>query len=140
VFTLTTNYIQSFQQLLTNPVRSFSTMKCQIGMKRLTMSAQSDSQQRSCHSDGWVPDPFSLSAAAAHSYSGMLDIVTSIWEGFENVPRLMGGGVRPHGKVTDFGSGMKEAGKGLFFGIYDGVTGLVTEPMRGGKAEVGNMT
>jgi hypothetical protein len=67
---------------------------------------------------------------------GMLDTVQSIWEGLDNSPLLVGGGVRPHGPVTDFGSGVKEAGKGVYFGIYDGVTDLIMEPVRGGKREV----
>ncbi|KII89415.1 glycosyltransferase family 1 protein [Plicaturopsis crispa FD-325 SS-3] len=64
---------------------------------------------------------------------GVMEIVISIHDGFRNVPKLYGSKVRQPGKVTDFSSGVKEAGKGLFYGYYDGITGLVTEPMRGAK-------
>jgi hypothetical protein len=38
--------------------------------------------------------------------------------------------------VDDFQSGVKAAGMGLFHGYYDAITGLVTEPIEGGKEEV----
>lgn len=38
-------------------------------------------------------------------------IVTSIHEGFQNVPRLYGSDIRKSGKVTDLASGVREAGK-----------------------------
>ncbi|KAF8061758.1 UDP-Glycosyltransferase/glycogen phosphorylase [Lyophyllum atratum] len=64
---------------------------------------------------------------------GVMDIVASLHEGLYNVPKLYGSNVRKPGKVTDFASGVKEAGKGLFYGYYDGITGLVREPMEGAK-------
>jgi len=62
-----------------------------------------------------------------------MNLVSSVHEGFYNIPKLYGSEVREQGKVTDFGSGMKEAGKGFFYGYYDGITGLVREPMEGAK-------
>ncbi|KAJ6630253.1 glycosyltransferase family 1 protein [Mycena sp. CBHHK59/15] len=67
---------------------------------------------------------------------GVMDIVTSVHEGFYNVPKLYGSDVRKAGKVTGFASGLKEGGKGLFYGYYDGITGLVREPMQGAKKDV----
>ncbi|KAH7911918.1 glycosyltransferase family 1 protein [Hygrophoropsis aurantiaca] len=66
---------------------------------------------------------------------GVMDIVTSIHEGLHNAPKLYGSTVREQGNVTDFASGMKEAGKGFFYGYYDGITGLVREPLEGAKKE-----
>ncbi|KAF7294590.1 Glycosyltransferase family 1 protein [Mycena indigotica] len=66
---------------------------------------------------------------------GVFSIVASIHEGIYNMPRLYGSKVRKAGKVTDFASGIKEGGKGLFYGYYDGITGLVREPYEGGKKE-----
>ena len=43
--------------------------------------------------------------------SGVMNIVSSVHEGFHNAPKLYGSDVREPGKVTDFGSGLKEAGK-----------------------------
>ncbi|KAJ7700822.1 glycosyltransferase family 1 protein [Mycena rosella] len=66
---------------------------------------------------------------------GVMDIVSSVHEGFYNTPKLYGSKVRKAGKVTDFTSGLKEGGKGLFYGYYDGITGLVREPYEGAQKE-----
>ncbi|KAF8191604.1 glycosyltransferase family 1 protein [Mycena galopus ATCC 62051] len=42
---------------------------------------------------------------------GVMDIVTGVHEGFYNTPKLYGSKVRKTGKVTGFGSGLKEGGK-----------------------------
>ncbi|KAJ7778801.1 UDP-Glycosyltransferase/glycogen phosphorylase [Mycena maculata] len=66
---------------------------------------------------------------------GVMDIVSSVREGFYNTPKLYGSKVRKTGKVTSFASGLKEGGKGLFYGYYDGITGLVREPYEGAQKE-----
>lgn len=43
-----------------------------------------------------------------------MKIVTNIQDGFQNMPKLYGSQVREPGKVTDFQSGLKEAGKVSF--------------------------
>ncbi|KAJ6500720.1 UDP-Glycosyltransferase/glycogen phosphorylase [Mycena sanguinolenta] len=66
---------------------------------------------------------------------GVMDIVAQVHEGFYNTPKLYGSKVRKPGKVTGFASGLKEGGKGLFYGYYDGITGLVREPYEGAQKE-----
>ncbi|KAG8726116.1 hypothetical protein FRC12_023692 [Ceratobasidium sp. 428] len=66
---------------------------------------------------------------------GVMCIIGSISEGFHNVPSLYGSDVRPTGPIDDVGSGFKEGAKGLFYGYYDGITGLVKEPLAGAKKE-----
>ncbi|KAK7035899.1 sterol 3-beta-glucosyltransferase UGT80A2 [Favolaschia claudopus] len=66
---------------------------------------------------------------------GVMDIVSSLQEGLYNTPKLYGSKVRKPGKVTDFASGLKEGGKGLFYGYKDGIFGLVQEPYEGAKKE-----
>ncbi|KAK4687648.1 hypothetical protein P7C73_g2470, partial [Tremellales sp. Uapishka_1] len=66
---------------------------------------------------------------------GLMNIVMSVHEGMANIPQLMGSSSREAGKVDDFSSGVKEGGKGLFFGYWDGITGLVKEPIEGAKKE-----
>ncbi|KAG7086366.1 hypothetical protein E1B28_002326 [Marasmius oreades] len=66
---------------------------------------------------------------------GVMKIVSSIHEGFQNLPELYGSEVRQPGQVKDFSSGLREAGKGLYYGYYDGITGLVTEPWKGAQKE-----
>ncbi|KZT36345.1 UDP-Glycosyltransferase/glycogen phosphorylase [Sistotremastrum suecicum HHB10207 ss-3] len=66
---------------------------------------------------------------------GIMNIVADIHEGLHNAPKLYGSDVREHGNVDDFKSGLREAGKGFFYGYYDGITGLIREPMEGAKKE-----
>ena len=66
----------------------------------------------------------------------MLDLIIALHEGFDAIPTKLGSEVRPRGQVDDFGSGVIEGGKGLFWGWWDGITGLATEPVAGGKKEV----
>lgn len=58
-----------------------------------------------------------------------------LYEGFDNVPKIMGSDIRHHGRVDSLSSGIKEGGLGLFYGVMDGITGLVTEPYVGAKQE-----
>ncbi|KAK0458622.1 UDP-Glycosyltransferase/glycogen phosphorylase [Desarmillaria tabescens] len=66
---------------------------------------------------------------------GVMKIVTNIHDGFHNMPKLYGSEVREPGKVSDFQSGLKEAGKGFVYGYYDGITGLVREPIKGAQKD-----
>ncbi|BEJ13699.1 hypothetical protein CspHIS471_0308730 [Cutaneotrichosporon sp. HIS471] len=62
------------------------------------------------------------------------DVVSSFHEGLENVPGILGGQTRRRGKVDSLTTGVQEGAKGLAYGIFDGITGLVTEPYRGAKS------
>ncbi|KAK3310645.1 glycosyltransferase family 1 protein [Chaetomium strumarium] len=56
--------------------------------------------------------------------------------GFRNAPKLYNDDtVRPPEKVTDLVSGMKVAGKEFGLGLYDGISGLVTQPWQGAQKE-----
>ncbi|KAK3989155.1 sterol 3-beta-glucosyltransferase [Cladorrhinum sp. PSN332] len=59
--------------------------------------------------------------------------------GFRNAPKLYNDDtVRPSNeKVTSFSSGLKLAGKEFGLGFYDGVAGLITQPLRGASKEGG---
>lgn len=69
-----------------------------------------------------------MHAAAWHA-------VYDIYEGFDNIPGLIGSDTRSKGKITDWKSGFREAAYGFGYGIWDGVTGLVTEPIVAVKEE-----
>ncbi|KAK6003871.1 hypothetical protein QM012_008721 [Aureobasidium pullulans] len=61
-----------------------------------------------------------------------LDLGLAIGQGFHNAPRLYGdASVRKPIRITGMHSGSKAAGQELLYGIYDGWTGLVTQPMHG---------
>lgn len=56
--------------------------------------------------------------------------------GIAAIPKLLGSDVREKKPVNDLTSGVREAGKGLFYGWWDGITGLATEPYKGAQKEV----
>ncbi|CZT42943.1 uncharacterized protein RSE6_02911 [Rhynchosporium secalis] len=63
-----------------------------------------------------------------------MDMALNISRGFGNVPRLYGDKtVRKEEKVTGVVSGLGAAGKGFGLGLFDGITGLITQPMEGAK-------
>lgn len=57
-------------------------------------------------------------------------------KGFRNVPRLYNDDtIRPVEKVTDFNTGLKVASKEFGYGLFDGISGLVTQPLKGAEKE-----
>ncbi|KAK5992898.1 Sterol 3-beta-glucosyltransferase UGT80B1 [Cladobotryum mycophilum] len=57
-------------------------------------------------------------------------------KGFRNLPRLYNDDtIRDVEKVTDLTSGVKVASKEFGLGFYDGVSGLVTQPLRGAQKD-----
>ncbi|KAM0583636.1 hypothetical protein ACHAQF_008401 [Verticillium nonalfalfae] len=79
----------------------------------------------------------------------LVDFPLAMTEGLRNTPKLLGEDVRDHGKVTDAKTGGVVAAKvqplstspkdfltwrqNFGYGMYDGITGLVTRPMEGAK-------
>ncbi|KLU88152.1 hypothetical protein MAPG_07139 [Magnaporthiopsis poae ATCC 64411] len=56
--------------------------------------------------------------------------------GFRNTPLLYNDDtVRPQERVTDLSSGLKVAGKEFGLGLYDGISGLITQPLKGAQKE-----
>lgn len=73
---------------------------------------------------------------AAAGLKSPVDFTMGIARGFHNAPKLYGDDtVRPSERITGIPSGLKAAGKGFGLGFYDGVTGLVTQPIDGAKKE-----
>ncbi|KAK6383613.1 hypothetical protein LTS17_002905 [Exophiala oligosperma] len=65
-----------------------------------------------------------------------MDFTLSLAKGFHNAPKLYGDEtVRKSEKIVDLNSGLKAAGKEFGYGFYDGITGLVTQPLAGAKKE-----
>ncbi|KAA8906724.1 hypothetical protein FN846DRAFT_710716 [Sphaerosporella brunnea] len=77
----------------------------------------------------------SLKRIVRSSVRAPLDVSLAVAQGFHNAPRLYGDEVRRPQRITGFHSGMRAAGKGLALGIYDGFTGLVTQPYKGVQTE-----
>ena len=65
-----------------------------------------------------------------------MDFTNALAKGFHNAPKLYGDTtVRKSEKITDLQSGIKAAGKEFGYGFFDGITGLVTQPVRGAQKE-----
>jgi hypothetical protein len=64
-----------------------------------------------------------------------LDFTLALSRGFHNLPRLYGEEPRTVGRVTGFHSGLRTAGKEFGQGIFEGVAGLVTQPVEGARRE-----
>lgn len=71
-------------------------------------------------------------------FKSPMDFTMAVTKGFHNAPKLYGDDtVRKTGQVTDFKSGQKVAWKEFGMGMYDGVSGLFTQPARGAQKEGG---
>ncbi|QRV82432.1 glycosyltransferase family 1 protein [Ceratobasidium sp. AG-Ba] len=64
---------------------------------------------------------------------GSQAIIQGVTEGLYNTPKLYGSQVRTMGHVTGVGSGIAQGSKALVCGVYDGITDLVKEPVKGVK-------
>lgn len=63
-----------------------------------------------------------------------MDLALAIAQGFHNAPRLYGDStVRTPRRISGIQSGLRAAGEEFAFGIYDGVTGLISHPYHGAK-------
>jgi hypothetical protein len=62
-----------------------------------------------------------------------MDFTMAITKGFHNVPRLYGEEPRHIPRVTGLQSGLRTAGKEFGVGLFDGISGLVTQPISGAK-------
>lgn len=65
-----------------------------------------------------------------------MDFTHSVARGFHNAPKLYGDEtVRPSEPITNFKTGVMAAGKEFGFGMYDGITGLITQPVQGARRD-----
>ncbi|CAE7213808.1 unnamed protein product [Rhizoctonia solani] len=71
-----------------------------------------------------------LAKAGPEALRGILE---GLHHGMNNAPKMYGGSVREPGKITGFRSGLREAGKSVTMGFYDGLIDIVKEPVDGFK-------
>ncbi|KAI4281366.1 MAG: hypothetical protein L6R35_005668, partial [Caloplaca aegaea] len=94
----------------------------------------SDNQCRHISLDAAVGAGKGIGRIVGVGLKSPMDFTLSIARGFHNAPRLYGDeSVRHPDKVTGIRSGLKAAGKEFGFGVYDGVSGLFTQPFNGAK-------
>ncbi|KAI7411516.1 UDP-Glycosyltransferase/glycogen phosphorylase [Hortaea werneckii] len=118
------------------------------GAQLLSPASRSPSRQTS-PTRGSGSETSSMLKAAATTGKGMNRIVgaglkspmefsVNMAKGFHNAPKLYGDDtVRKSDKVSGWRSGLKVAGKEFGFGMYDGITGLITQPIKGATEEGG---
>lgn len=78
-----------------------------------------------------------LARIVGAGFRSPMDFSLNVAKGFHNVPKLYGADVRQVDKVTDLQSGLRTAAKEFGYGLYDGITGIVTDPYKGAKKEGG---
>ncbi|KAL2074858.1 hypothetical protein VTL71DRAFT_8637 [Oculimacula yallundae] len=131
----------------TNSVQ-LSTSNSASSSRSDTLQGQPSNKQVSASNEsGSDKEPDMMRRKGAHGSKGFgrivkaalqspMDVSVSITEGFHNAPKLYGDDtVRPQQRVTGIKSGAIAIGKEFSLGMYDGVTGLVTQPWRGAKKE-----
>ncbi|GAP85346.2 putative glycosyltransferase family 28 domain-containing protein [Rosellinia necatrix] len=80
----------------------------------------------------------SINNIIATGVKSPMNFCMGLARGFRNAPNLYNDDtIRPTEKVTSFSSGLKVAGKEFGFGFFDGITGLVTQPLKGAEKEGG---
>ncbi|KAG5996656.1 hypothetical protein E4U52_006097 [Claviceps spartinae] len=141
-------------QLLTNPTSvtafnsknaSVADLRTQPGMQSMTRLSVDKTQSAGSRRES-SPSGVSLDTTIAAGQSvgrvvsigvkSPMNFCLGLAKGFRNIPRLYNDDtVRPIEKVTDLTSGIKLAGKELGLGFFDGISGLVTHPIRGAEKE-----
>lgn len=107
--------------------RSPSATPSQQGSPRLEPSDYLDTAVNTSKGMGRI-----LGAA----FKSPMDASWAVARGFHNAPKLYGDDtVRDSDHITDFRTGLKAAGKEFGFGMWDGITGLWTQPVKGAQKE-----
>lgn len=76
-----------------------------------------------------------VSKIVTAGFKSPMDFTHGLAKGFHNAPKLYGDNVRKSEPITDFRTGIKAASREFGYGFYDGITGLVTQPIDGAKKE-----
>ena len=128
----------------TLPTSAFAAAQSEASLNQKDLDNSRNSNQ---HGVGSIENRDMLRPTGAHMSKGAGKVLKSFAKapvnmsvnsarGFHNVPKIWGDDtVRPLERVTDLSSGVKAVGREFGFGIYDGVTGLVTQPWQGAKKE-----
>lgn len=77
----------------------------------------------------------SLSRIIGSAIKSPMDITLAMSKGFHHMPSLYGDEVRDVRQVTGVKSGMITAGKEFGLGVFDGITGIFSQPVKGAMKE-----
>ena len=82
-----------------------------------------------------------LKTLATATLRAPVDLAVVTAQGLNNLPRLYNDNTtRPTPRVTGLQSGLKAAGSALALGVYDGISGVVTQPVRARHGGAGVVT
>ncbi|KAF2091156.1 glycosyltransferase family 1 protein [Saccharata proteae CBS 121410] len=70
----------------------------------------------------------------ASGFKAPMDVTMGLSKGFHNASRLYGEEPRQVEKVTDLQSGLKVATREFGQGLFEGISGLVTQPLKGARS------
>ncbi|KAL9586204.1 MAG: hypothetical protein Q9212_001075 [Teloschistes hypoglaucus] len=116
--------------------RSRSSSRERPSLDPITHRSPSDNQSERFSLDAAVGSGKGLGRIVGAGLKSPLDFTLGLARGFHNAPKLYGDeSVRQPDKVTGIQSGLKAAGKEFGYGMYDGVSGMVTQPLHGAKQE-----
>ncbi|KAI1323555.1 hypothetical protein F5Y16DRAFT_336233 [Xylariaceae sp. FL0255] len=115
------------------PPPSASTLRQQLNsaVENSELRSQGDVRQ---HIERAVGAGKSINNIVTTGVKSPMNLCMSLARGFRNAPNLYNDDtIRPVEKVTSFSSGLKVAGKEFGFGLYDGITGMITQPLKGAE-------
>lgn len=116
--------------------RSRTASPGRIGSRERSGSRTAHSQVGQMGLDSIMGTARASGKIAKAGFKSPVDFTMALAQGFHNAPKLYGDTtVRKQDRVTDLSSGLKAAGKEFGYGFYDGITGLVTQPLRGARKE-----
>ncbi|GME55126.1 uncharacterized protein LTHEOB_6358 [Neofusicoccum parvum] len=101
-----------------------------------TPSTSSDRKKQSLNTAGRMAAASAKSVGAFHSslFGGlMVDLPLAVTEGMRHLPAAYGDPVRDVGRVTDWKSGAAVAGRNFAWGLAEGMTDIVVQPVRGAR-------
>ncbi|KAF2623002.1 glycosyltransferase family 1 protein [Macroventuria anomochaeta] len=117
------------------PKRKNSASSSGVSRSETGSSSKFTENLKNMQVDSAVDTGKGLARIVGAGFKSPMDFSLNVAKGFHNVPKLYGGEVRKVDNVTDFKSGLTTAAKQFGFGLYDGITGIVTDPYKGAKKE-----
>ncbi|KAK4672869.1 hypothetical protein QC763_106820 [Podospora pseudopauciseta] len=142
----TTSHAADAASISSNSTTPTAFTRIDTGTGTDTSSKLSPPPTRASGSSSPTREPFNLDLAVGAGKGAMrilgvgakvhTNFCLGVARGFRNAPKLYHDEtVRPVEKVTGFSSGVRVAGKEFSLGVYDGVSGLFTQPWKGAQKE-----
>lgn len=116
--------------------KSSTSRTSTLGKQTPPVNASNPGDSAAFSRDAAVGAARSVERVVTTGVKSPMNFCLGLAKGFRNIPRLYNDDtVRPIEKVTNLSSGVRVAGKELGLGLFDGIAGLVTQPLRGAEKE-----